>query len=890
MGIFLAVEAALPEVIPVTFARKPEIFRTENQLTIRFGLNRPCDVAIYIENAQGRVVRHLAAGLLGENAPAPLKPASLEQTLDWDFKDDLGRSIPPDSYRVRICAGLRINHAEPVFAPHSGPNCLGGVSGLATGPEGRLYVLSHRGGRGRPHWRGTMLVHVFRRDGSYEKTIKPPPAWLDEKNLKPIGAFRDNKQNLTPLLFHPWSMSFYPYMDLPHQPVVTDDGHLLLAVAPIWPKRGASDRPWTRDMNPKPGAHIAAIDSEGGIPYESYAGPPLLGEISFEFPYLAVGSGGKKLYVTGLGKNTHAIYVVPLPERGPADLFFGDPGAPGNDDRHLNKPSGLACDGQGHLFVADSENNRVIVISEETRKSVGKIDVDSPRWVGVHRRLGHLYVHSGQTLVKFRDWRSVTKVCALDLKTIPAPVSPSSGYYKHWRTTFALDDTQEPPVIWIGQNMGPRALLRCEDLGDSFSAPTVPDYYNSPSFWNLSADPERQKVAVRTVGPEVGAEWSHTLSILAEQSGAIRVVDPKRASQGLRGPAMTHPGGIYRLGPGELIFCMGVCDSISRHDASGKWLPYEGTEGFVHTTNEKRAGLMENPWTGQSGWTRDFWVDSQTNVYVHRRLGEHPVSIDVYDGSTGKFKRTAIPSISRNAFGPRVDAQGAIYVAEAVKPGTDLYPSEFAEHISGRPNEYWYVWMYGSLIKFGPEGGGVWWPRDEDGTFHAQEALQNLPQHLQKQPVTGCHGGRLDRRTILQGARWCHFGFSHVSQKPLCHCIGTDFDVDGFGRVFYPDLLRFCVHVLDTNGNELLRFGAYGNQDSCGTESYVRDPRSGVLRPRRKDDPPDLPVPGSQPTIAFAWIIGLAVTDRYVYVADELNQRVLRCRIDHELTQSLKIE
>gem|GEM_PF-4651916 len=33
--------------------------------------------------------------------------------------------------------------------------------------------------------------------------------------------------------------------------------------------------------------------------------------------------------------------------------------------------------------------------------------------------------------------------------------------------------------------------------------------------------------------------------------------------------------------------------------------------------------------------------------------------------------------------------------------------------------------------------------------------------------------------------------------------------------------------------------------------------------------------------IAFAWIVGLAVTDRYAYVADAINKRVARMRLGY---------
>ena len=62
-------------------------------------------------------------------------------------------------------------------------------------------------------------------------------------------------------------------------------------------------------------------------------------------------------------------------------------------------------------------------------------------------------------------------------------------------------------------------------------------------------------------------------------------------------------------------------------------------------------------------------------------------------------------------------------------------------------------------------------------------------------------------------------GKDFVSTDPGCVCIGGRFKIDGFGRLWIPDALRFSVGVVDNAGNELIRFGRYGNQDSLGAGS-----------------------------------------------------------------------
>lgn len=78
-----------------------------------------CDVTVGIVDEKGVVVRHLASGVLGVNAPAPFQKNSLRQKIHWDGKDDLD-NYPrnPGRLGVRVMLGLK-----PVFDKR-----LGGTS------------------------------------------------------------------------------------------------------------------------------------------------------------------------------------------------------------------------------------------------------------------------------------------------------------------------------------------------------------------------------------------------------------------------------------------------------------------------------------------------------------------------------------------------------------------------------------------------------------------------------------------------------------------------------------------------------------------------------------------------------------------------------------------
>ena len=74
-------------------------------------MDRTTDVAVTIEDAKGKVIRHLVAGVLGKNPPEPLQADTLAQSLAWDGKDDFGKAATgwavPGPRAARHEAGVR---------------------------------------------------------------------------------------------------------------------------------------------------------------------------------------------------------------------------------------------------------------------------------------------------------------------------------------------------------------------------------------------------------------------------------------------------------------------------------------------------------------------------------------------------------------------------------------------------------------------------------------------------------------------------------------------------------------------------------------------------------------------------------------------------------------
>ncbi|KPJ74879.1 MAG: hypothetical protein AMS14_04655, partial [Planctomycetes bacterium DG_20] len=394
----------------VRFAAGPKATRGGDQVKITFTMSAPTNVQVSIVDDHGKTVRHLAAGLLGANAPSPFKRDSLTQELTWDGKDDDGRAVAAN-VKVRVAAGISADYAGTAFGSEPTSDNLTNVIGLATGPDGRVYVLSQRWHR---LWWIQTSLHVFNRSGEYVMTIKPFPADLPPDKLAKLSPLTDEAGNVVPIIHRILAMDYYPAEDVPQHMAVTPDGNLhLLNVPPSY----IGDRdPAKTDRGAL--KCFASLAPDGSLAYDRFVGPELAGRtLDVGDPYLVSAADGQSLFVTGvditakrewdpnerrpLAINVPAVYRVELPARAAYKPFFGDPAVPGGDDKHLNDPRGLASDGKGRIYVADRGNNRIVVLNEEDGRFVKSFEVEAPTWIGVNKANGAIYVATSGELIKF---------------------------------------------------------------------------------------------------------------------------------------------------------------------------------------------------------------------------------------------------------------------------------------------------------------------------------------------------------------------------------------------------------------------------------------------------------------------------------------------------------
>ncbi|MDD4888713.1 MAG: hypothetical protein PHU85_02190 [Phycisphaerae bacterium] len=119
-AVLMASAAALADSPKPGFTRKPTATKTGDRIMIEFAVDRETDVAVFIEDAAGKVVRHFVTGV---HAPAPLKSDSLAQSVEWDGKADYGKPANGGPFKVRVALGMGAKYDRVLL---SDPNTLGG--------------------------------------------------------------------------------------------------------------------------------------------------------------------------------------------------------------------------------------------------------------------------------------------------------------------------------------------------------------------------------------------------------------------------------------------------------------------------------------------------------------------------------------------------------------------------------------------------------------------------------------------------------------------------------------------------------------------------------------------------------------------------------------------
>ncbi len=801
----LAWASATASAGEVAFSRKPTATGRDGKVVISFAVSASTDVAVEILDAGNKVVRHLGGAALGakKDPPPPFKPG-LEQSIEWDGKDDAGKPVKGAKVRVRL--GMKVGFDRFIGWKKTPPLNYGLINGLAVTPDRKVLVVSSSDDLPRAP-RAETRLWVMSKEGKYLKTLYPHPATMDPAKLRGVDFLSTEKNRLKPRVCDRVLAATLPRMrGLTRQTMaMTSDGRMVFTNG------------WGAELYGFGPRTMMIMNADGSIPRERIDGP-IIGKGTWAgYLHLALAPDEKSAYLCGLLSNSrymypkkarNAVYRVGLGLNDKPEVIFGKPGQALSGKQGLTLPRGIAVDGKGRVYVCDYGNNRIVVL-EAAGKYLGEIPLKGPGVITVHPKTGAIYaismpgakVKSPQKLVKISGFGKLQVVAELDLG-----ITRKTHTALH--AVMALDFHGEKPIVYLGSasKYDRWRLLRVIDEGGSFKKEAIDLAVESdvPGFPFAQGTDAEGNFYFRSLTSSLGFSSVLGTSVYRAATGKIETAPKELLIVG-------KDGFFYNGKYGGT--------SLMRRDAAGKVVPFSATGKWSEPYNEWRFYTRRNciyiPRLASGIWAIGFQKKA-------------PYAANVVNlGFDGKVKRKNIVCGLRGPSSLKVDSNGSIFVADGFTPEGQPYPPEidaFAKRLRakgttklegcGEAVENCYGQAYGSIFKFSAAGGGI---RILGKGEKAQpaEKLFRAYSWKNKFAVKGLEG-TYARISPLSPPRGIEFS--------SCWCLFAMFDMDFHDRLFVPDAMQFCVRVLDSNFNEILTFGGYDQATEKGGKANLPGP------------------------------------------------------------------
>ena len=840
-----------------------------NTFLIDFAVSEAADVEVSVVNpVDSTVMCHLAAGLLGTNPPPPLVKDSLHQKLTWDGRDDLLRPVSnAASCLLRVRAGMSVSLDGMVG--ENDYKFYRTMQGLTLDSTGSLYVfgafpwLAHHGTSG-------MTLRKYDRTGQYQKTLWPVPA-----GLSPASLSLYNVITLPGNQYFPRSEA----MDAPQlggTPLTYENS--FLCPQTVGGKIMVCNYPdlnyilLRSDGTPTSTGSLVkspAIQATGAN--TKFSGPIYLTQSPDQSYFLLSGcyqmdNGSLGWFPSDTGvwrdgqvyKVNAATGVATILLSVPRDslpktvaLRRGRVGPTGGSLEYMAAIHGTAFDDSGHIFVCNRLFSEVGVY-DLSGVRLGGLGVVNPDQVVVNRLTGAIYVLSRRlsysfsnqypppnqssiiTLSKFSSWRvatgqtvplgktrSTAKVEAvMDMEKVPGAT--------FGRMNLVIDCSGASAVLWLNGSGGVNAgadssLTNIRGYRDDGNALTlIQDFRNFTRKTCTGFD--RIAVDRKTERVYVNNSWNETYKI---EDWAQPLLSRCSTSLGAALPATdiaVSPDGFLYVH--ENLYDGPVKRYTQAHLHAPANFGARGTNVAVTTTH-----------LGYGAGTQDRGIAVTRDGKIYTLNGSYlSAALQQYDTSAVLVKDNVV-GLGLVAGGIRTDLSGKLYISAAFRPPEQIIPSIFTG--------YWPVtYSTGAIVKFDPDSNGAF-----TNVTNSNLAGRSVQKALKvyKTPVSPFGGT-------------CYATVTVPSASYGCVCRYPRFDVDPYGRILAPHTVIGRITVVDNAGNEILSFGEYGNADSRG---------------------PGSPVPG--PVIPFAWPVGVASSEDFIYVTDLINARLVRVRMNYAL-------
>jgi hypothetical protein len=880
------VQAGESPALPA-FAKTSSVTQVaDGKAKIEFAVSAPTDVEVAILDAKGVVVRHLAAGVLGAPTPppAPLKPG-LVQSIEWDGRDDTGEPClanreqlsvngeqlsvkgggaatghrppvtghtHPFAVRVRIGMGVKLDKiiggdpyaffsSEIQHHNHS----LWTIAGIDAKADGSVYVFGTAGQQ------GPLTVRQYDADGNYIRTVFPFPAGMPVEKISGWGVNRRDDGACAPAIT--LNQSSWPCYSRtvinaqggfgPQPVLIPTAGNDILTVAGAF-KLDLLTLRTDGTIDPDPKKHTAT---------HLVQEPPLLSWTAWDNPgqvsggiYICPTPDGKSFFLSGICRiddkpfwRPGQVWKVDFATR-TATPWFALPAeqVAGYDKKQKSYTplQGVTMDGAGHVFVCDRLNNRVAVLTEDARpvRDLAVANPDDVAWdaeakaLYVTTRFGRQGAPGDVQLLRFDDWPRdgkpalQMKLCVNDMVIL-----------QRERTHIRIVGSGAKKRIWIGYKDLPVRIYR--ENGKELEL--VRDFYQSGqklrylAFRSMVVDPVTDTAFFASGCGDVWKlrDWDK--------------VDFRQCRDAAAQPKSDINSG--RVSHARQIFAADVAlDSRNRYlftrqnntDRVYRWAldGEDHARAPVGTTGSAIYSdvLVMNEWAGSLYFDRGMWPSPDGGMfvlggtprinYMDVHLFYHPV-----DPVNGPGKCDAILVPGPMCGGLRVDRRGRIYLGIRLPGDAPKPPPGFAND-----------WAYGKLMG----RIAMYEPTRLRSETELRRGEAGTKERLYPTPLKG--------PTKIYDV---HYG--QISSDSSQAGFSPRFGVDDYGRIIYPNTLTRTVALMDNAGNEILRFGTYGNIDDWR-----------ALEGRW----------GEAKSIPLSWPGAVDATDGWIYVADHANVGVLR--------------
>ena len=922
-----------------TFAKPPAVTRNGDEVTIAFETERWCDATVAIEDESGKILRHLASGVLGPNAPEPFQWNSKAQTLVWDGKNDAGAYVDEkDRVRVRVALGLKPRFERTLYWHPA--KSSGNVWALAASEEGVFVFNSGR---------GIDQLRLFDRDGNYVRAVYPFPAEkIDAMNglirhQFPDGAERPIKPNwLQTTLLMSGDNAYAPtYRDGRYQgnqsKGIADGGMGGTAAHDVAVANGKAALIGHRFSRiTTDGGGVDRLSVHGGEiafqgekslwrPSHEHQGAE---GITFTRPQrAALCPDGEWLYLTrynetfaghgGITLWRHRVKRTRYNADGPLEVFAGNKES-GQADGEFDMPADVACDAQGRVYVADHRNDRIQVFDADGTH-LKNIAVRRPVQIEVHPQTGELYVFSwalplagrnkfwgtrptldrsgeGQTYFRLTRFASLDQPDEHTSWDLQKATGLSRTRASNVEIAATVDFGSEPARVWI---TAPSPAGARRSRGRGVMILTLED-----NEWTVKRDllDEAARAVVRTgpgrhnrqrlaVNPADGAlymyegdtAWGKAFQRalrIDPATGRIRNVELPMSSEDL---TFDQNGHAYLRSGGMVVRFQADSWREVPFDYGEERQSYNfGGGGGERSTRVIGGAVIP----GRSGFhLGGFHVNAAGEIVVatiyseelndQSRRAQMHVSAryrpDIYPGRRynpgGRMGGTFVHLLDRHgrligddlipglpgwagAHGTFIDAHGDIYIVSAA-PAVIRGERHFNDHA-------------GTLMKFTPGSARLLAPSGSPVPLQEEPAR---PHDLYMSP------------TWVENAHWMQPGVGFGSSiSTACACWNNRSAFDYYARSFLPEVDRYSVGIMDSAGNLVTRFGAYGNVDD------------GVPLLSGDDTPPNPRSIGGDET-ALKHAPYLAVhTDNRLFAADPGNARIVSVRLGYHAEETVALK